>query len=152
MNDLLEAYSDAYMYLYENDLVSNPTDYINRLNDSFAKNDIEQIEAIYDELHLSKSKISLSWYKYKILKSVGCYISEIESILNTINTEKEADIVLDCITGSSWINLLPNKKISKYTYSKQIKHQRRLLEKALKEETNTGINRAKKISQILDSL
>ena len=151
MSDQSEAWSDAYNYLYENDLVANPCHYVERLNEAYDKKDIKELEKIYDDLHLPKKKLYLEWYRHEIFKVIGCHYHEIEDILNAIKTHIEADIVLECVEGSEWILSLPNEKISKYSYSKQVKAQRRKLEKELA-KLHVGINRAKKISQIVLSI
>ncbi len=152
MSDLTDAYMAAYKLTHTNKLVKSKKHFIRRLDDAYREGNIEEVDTIYDELLSPEKKLPLRWFKNKILETVGCHYGEIEDILDAIHNYIEADLVLECVEGSEWITDLPDEKISRYNYSKQVKFQRRKLEKLLKKDSKTGVNRAKKISQIVLSI
>ena len=156
--DIADIWAKIYDYLDSScDMLTHEKEeHIKRANRAFDINDIETLDMIYDEIRKTMSARNLNFYKNKILKSIGCNISEIEPMLNEIKNANEADIVLTSVEGSDWITKLPKQYpvdfiYSEYTYKDQVRLHRRMLEKDLKE---VGVidRRAQKISQIILSI
>lgn len=131
-------------------------DYLKKADEAFNNDDINALDNIYDEIQKPLSERNLLWYKKRIHESIGCNITEIENILNSIKYDFEAGIVLASINGSDWITKLPKQYpvepiYSQYTYKDQVRLHRRMLEKDL-QEVGVLARRAQKISQILLSI
>ena len=136
MSDLDYTYTVVSDYVQElidkKKLANDEKHYTLRLRQALIESDIEEIESIYDELLLTEKKRPLRWYKNQILEVVGCSYTDIEDILHEIKSYEVADLILECIEGSSWITSLPKKSILKYDYKNRNDLKKRLLLKKQK--------------------
>lgn len=166
-DELNQKIEEAYCQLKESELDdSTKKSYIKELEVSYVTKDIQKIENITNEIYCfnNKDNAALSWYKRQILEFLEWDKEEIQPILKAIRTVEEADIVLGALESSEYITSLKKgyseaKKIRmrkrlkrRYmlpTYEHALRRNRRIIEKFL-QEVNTGINRAKKISKILE--
>jgi len=136
--------------------------------EAWENNNKDAMFDIFEKVELGFEKITLEQNKNSIKNILKFHNTDIENILNQINSPEEADIVIEALIGTEHITLMPkgystvkklkiknrnknNKHKIPATYEKALRRNRHMLEEYLK-EMGAGQQRAQKISQILSYL
>ncbi|MEN4053275.1 hypothetical protein [Sulfurimonas sp. NWX79] len=146
---------EYYLFCYGMEIIKEAGEYL-------GNNDIYMLEQLAEILTLPKEKNLVPFFVSKINKFV-CYPQDndltIYEILSQINTNKEAEIIYDVVRRNTFLKSYKRgysearkrktrKRKLTNTYEHQLRFERHFLERLLQGE-NVGINRSKKISQIL---